>query len=1681
MAQYPAPPLSFMSDDLVQIAELRNGLPLQDYNLTDAQFENFICTNLTNENLPYDLTDNFPYDASFNPSTDNSSLSIVNDEDVNGPQLLGKTVILNNETLINSESFAIKMNYASTGSEGNPDSTSAGIGAGIDSSIALDASTNSVYDSNLKITITPNNDDQYTDDLSMINQTIWGVNFNRNNNAMDYFATINSVYEQDENPSPFYIVESSNNTVSLGNNNSLWFNENKHGISDASGILETNSISNNYLLSTNHINSAVTNNGYTTFSEFNKYKLLQNKPATTTVLSASGSAMPIKYVNGAPVDLSSTTFDFSNVFMNTTNVGSGFTVKLDISANPTPYDVSSNELFTVDNSTLVNNPNENYIKLSNINTRDHFLEEYTGSLTAESVYGTGNEQYIDISNNFETLDGSYNATNGLIQLAIDTMWDRVYYADGFNTYLSHGTPSNLTDYVDVVYCGEENGNETTCLSGNLLTTDDVSFYLQVKATSTIYSNPNDFFNANTKNLAYDNSAILVIADTSNNSSANYEDFTLDSRIPYDANKVYIISVQNESILTAESQLLDQNLDPVTGTTSTVTMSGVDLSGLPYTDFRIRLDTKKVSDISNQLHLTNHWTLKNPNDYMIGSALKTSVIYDDYLFMTTDPHMDISMQYVFQIANPVCASTQAIKHRIKIEFKDLSENLQYNSTPTVFYLDDQDITLNPISSIDTSGVTCTDISSNNTSYPVSDYTFQKYTRTSTYTAEFDSKFQFYHNLTFITPTVTENAIFYKIFKGGIEQPSYLLRYFSCIGEGHLLSNVYVSLVGEPVYTEFKYTQTVCSILTATILGTTNNVDYVELPDVDPVPIDPFFRQNCVILNITTGGHGHADISVRFNNGVTVDQPLYYIEMQNAIGANLSLKSKRYIYDASTNGTQLDNYTPYNNFYGTLMSSAPLLYTDVSDNGGILTVTIKTASNGTTLAVISQPNNYLNDYNIILCPAPILQIDTTIGSNPTNSTRRLVFNNTVKIVDGIYYYLDPNGVIIGASESFNLVTDSFKLWFVDDEAFPNNNTAYTGNFVKFNESNIQTWLTCLSNTYNQTRSISFTQLRGYKQSISNNDIITLLRTTMSVTFFFAVDGNLAYQMFDNIYYGKTITIDNAGYNGTFYNLGLKLHFTKSMLKNERQGQEYDWYIHVSLPKYSLTVTANPFNTSIVGKKSSGYLTDASNSLFYPYFNYVKPSSIKSNTAYSVTVTYTVPDLVVYSATTPSYIGNPVDVSGWTQNATVSHNTLLNNYNVINSFRISRDSSYNVFYNNYNAYFVISPPVVSVYSNDTTTDSIPINYNPVYIGSFHINTFNNTYVNKRGTLITNQWLNFREISIKSYNSYLNVNTSAKRFRIEGNYLKVEFYAGGVGTGPSGPAAVDASGLVLDTLINDIQMTQLEDGGLYDNNHVRVVYNGYSYDIYYKQYLVSAHTNNSSENVKFNVGNAFINSPLVSYLRLPSGRGTNVTFFQANVAYDLSGIDSSYYMIIDKYISDITVNYNSFLDTSVREIFFPITNHYVKQIAISSDIVDGSGNIISYSELVDLITYNDISNCSWVEDLTFGAVQYSGITMSALTEQGRLNMQDVFKYNSGDSLDSKALYIYRPDLIRARNIIGTPIYRVTNGGNVHAPRVTTSNLSLFVAPNVAPIDSNIPGFNDIQSLFAQNSLMNDGNIYRP
>jgi hypothetical protein len=1688
MAQQDSPPLKFNNNNFVKIVELDNSLPLRDYNLSDTEFESYICANLAHEILPDNLTNTFP-------SPEDNSLTILTD--ASGPQLIGKTAFINNDSLINNELFAMKVKYTVLGGI-TADSTNIPIGDINPNTISLDPSSNTIFNSNLKIDISYNNDDQYTDS-NPDNYGIWGVEGTRSTSAGIYntFSAVNSVFNQDSGTSPFYIRENGNNIYSLGQNDAKWFTQEFYGLTVGNGKIAHHDIDNAYTLSSNNIISSVIDEADYSFNQFNKYQLFQDAPTIDLSFSTSNYNLPYQYVDGGSAsDVTTSTFNFSSAFQNTNGVISGFNMVLDVSAGG-GYTMDSNVLFTLDQSELTRDATNSYIQLQNLQDLSHILTIVNGTTTLSSATGSSNPNYITIADEYETLDSNFNGIDGLINIIVDDTNNRVYYPEsagqidgsGSNVTNNYGTKSTLTDSVVVDYPYDATPSIADFSNGVLLVTEDVNFYVEILAPTTVYATESDFLNEDlSRNLAYNSNTVLVLAspDMPTSGAIVQTDFDLSSNLTVGENQIYIISIENQSILTQDSPLLDANDDPVVGTSATVSMTNIDLSNnaSPYSDFEVRLNTKTIGDLSNILQLTNGWSIVgSENTYLQGTALQTGVINDDYLFMTTDPARPIDMSYVFQIANPTCASIQAIKRRVQISFFDLSyskisgDELSYNNTETVFYLDDQDITLNNKLIVDVSMAICNNISSTNPSYPVSSYTFQKHTQTITYTASFLSKFQFYTNVSFQTPEITEQAVYYKIFKNGVEQPSYLLKWFTdgC-NSGNLLSNVYVSLVGEPIYTEFTYSQHACSILTATIWGKDNTNEFVPLP-TDPIDIDPFFRQNGVVVNLLDGepgSNGTASISVQFPSDVPVESSSYKIELSTGLGENQALTSKRYIY--TVGGTELDAYTNngfiYNKFYGTLMLNQPLLTTIVDRVDGMTIVTIKDDADN-VLAVVEHPDTYIYNYNIISGLAPLARVDYTVGLDPTVSSRVLAFDGSITILDGVNYYFNTSSAVVGANETFALVTDSFNLKHVDDNGYSYNTYSTT---QKFDCCNIQVKLDCSADANsNYARGVTFSQLRGY-HNVDGGDAITIDRTVTTATFNLSVDANdnTATEFISNVYNGLSYQLYNVEFDGTDYSLGLILDFDKSMLTS---SDPTSYQIYVTVANYALYVNGSQVATD--------YLTQNTN-LLSPYFNGLQPASIQSASDYSLTLTYTVPDLVINKSQENSYFGNPLDVEDWINHADVSFNTLLDGYLVIPGFQIQQYSLSNVFYESHTSYFVLSPPAVTVYgikdfTNGDAITSLPVYTSGVPLASFHINHDVNYYsINPYWLLYT--VINFYEDTVKPYSDYKTIRNNSnehKYFRLEGNYATIKLYLNGTDSnGSNSPAVVDANTSPIDTLFTREILSDLSNSSPFPGNNVNVIDDSYINTVYYKQFLPSANQYNATANIVFTLGNYFTPQS-TTYLRLAVNTGSSTSFYQSNLVYDASGLSGTYYIVIDRFDTDAVINYNQLLQGgTVNELVFPISTHSTKQFAINNEeIIDENGNLSSISDIITTINYSDIDNASWITDDAF-QLQYLGLTLSGITQQGITNLNNVLTYSSAASLDSKALYINLPDIIKVQNILGNTIYRVTNSGNVHAPRVTTSNVSLFVNPAVGPTTDNIVGAMDIQSIFTQNSLLNNENF---
>jgi hypothetical protein len=1699
------------------------------YNLTDSQFESYLCRQLANDVSPVDLSVNesdysFPNSVSIMDSSLNFNYS---------------TIINNNDNLISSENFAMKLNYVNQ-PVGTRDSYSYNIGDNIPTTISLSNSTSSLYNSNLKIDVSLNEDTQYTDVVydgnrwSSGNQ--WAVDYDRSQPYMNYFSAINSASQDISGISPFFVRESAANSYALGHDPSgvngvythKYFTRNTSGINHNIGTLVPQDICSN-TLNQNYCGSYVQNystgtNGSTApyaydFSEFNSFKIVQDQPSVTdTLLDLSndvlvaGSALPIQF-NGQ--DISAGTFNTANIF-NSGNqkfntIGDGFQMSVIIGdVQQGGYTMASNDVFTLDDSYLTRNYNSPYLKID-VQESNHHVEITNGTLTASSIYETGNDSHIQIGTEAELLQSPFNTENGLVDIYVKTVNNRVYYVDasaggGVNSVYdaSFGTATSLTNHVNVVYTQAEatNAGVSTYLNQNsdLQTTEQVVFDAKVLAPSTANAGS---FPIQGRTLATNNSAVMTIASNTllDPSNIDVQNFTLVSSIPTVSDSIYIISVENKSVLTSpNTQLVDASSSTVTGTSAAVTMQNVDLSGINYEDYEVKLVTKTITDISNALLLNNGWsvvTTDPAHPSMIGTPLKTSVIHDDYLFMTNGNQLDISMQYQFLVDTPLVTSTQAIKHKVTFSFLDLLDNTSYNTSTTVASIDDSELNFTILSTPAPTVLTgCTNIAPsalNTGNYLLSNYTFTEYTQTKTYRATFDAKFPFYTNLLFKTPVITETSVYYKMYDlSGNEQPGYLLKYFKCSDDNQLLSEVSVSL-DHAYTTNFLLTPSVCSIFKAELLGQVPGGSFVTIPNTPIVDLDPFFVLTSTISGIDYGS-GLANITVKVSNNININSTYYTIPLQNAPGANVAFNAKKYVYSVNSPNNELDNFSLYADYYNNLnLTNNIPVKAVVSQSGANLVLTIYDTDNVTVLATVTHPSNFINNYNIIVCLWPFLQVDTYYDGSFKDSIKTLAINNRVNPREGVYYYINQNPAI-GAHEKFGLVTDSFDLYFVHDISYVNQ---YSSRRL-FTESNIDTWLYCNASqgSANYAKSVKFDILRGYTYTNSGQDIITLNRNSTTLTFYIDivgggpnVNGTQAVQEFYNVYNGQTLTVNAAvgqGPNTQTYNLGLKLNVNESMLAN---SETTSYTVYASVANFLSNIDSNPYTPSTIGILKSGFITDNQQQELFAdptngvYIAGVKAACIKSYGVYYLAIKRNVPDLHVSSLATPSFVGDPRTQSGWSSLGDVSYNDFLLVGYVASNLNVYRQTTNVVFYNNYTSYYVVAPPSFDVYGYKSSLNisSVPLRSTSVLFSSFDVNLGTNSYVIDANTTAVTSNITLSQPTTVCYASYLNTSQTKYPFNLKGNYITVSLYNGGIGVNGSATSPYNTdqnSNNFYEVIISSRIYNNITD--ISSSYFTITLDNSLNYQVAYKQYLPGVgYTHNISANIIFSLGNAFTGPPPSNgdgfpsmFLRLKSSQGTQVAFYQSTPVYNPN--TAAYYLQVDKFTTDSTMDYNAILNGSVRELFFPVASHYTKLVYLSNTVLDASSSILNQSDFIANANIDEstFDNLSWIQDNSFN-LQYIGITISALSPWGIDALGDLFKYNATSYLQSKALYVRRQDIIRVLNGIGNSVFRVTNSGNVQSNRVTTSAVSLYVPINTIP-NGTIGGSADIITLFGETTLIN-------
>lgn len=1704
--------------DLLQIKEIDNSVipPPNGVALTNYEFESYICEQLVKEIQPIDLDTDF--------SDVSNSLSIL---DVNSRNFL----ITNNESIITSELVSIKTEYETLPNNGiladyTSVSTNNESGSAVISSIYNDISNSfPTANCNIKIDVRVNQDDQLS--LPSENAADWSVAYDRDP-GMNYFSLINSPSQNNGNY-PLYIQAENNNDKCCGYQPNYYFTSNSNNLVDNSGTLNAIELDYANKITNDYDYNVYPNNASETFGS---YEVVQDTPSTLASSSTNFSDLPYKYnLNSTVLDLNSDIFDTSYVWQSTDGMQSGYTLTLTVGENESGgYSLDGNPTLYLDQTQLNQAYDNSYAQIPNLYNITHYVEITSGTVDlSNTILTSTNTNYISLTDSSETLDASYNLTSGNINIYVKPPSKRVYYADGENNTLfdpssNTGTKSSLTECVDVNYTvGDLSGSETNTifsdyanpLDSPYATTDAPSFYLEVEVPASTWSNTYGYA-ADTRNIASNNNAVLVLAETSGaNLYINRTDFSFNCFISdSDAtNEVDIISITCNSILTEETALTDPSGLEIPFSSSTVTITNIDISGLAYDNYEVLLTTKTIYDISDSLQLTGNWSVTTSNltdsvtiqdtvfpsdasGYIIGTPLKTGAIYDDYMFMTLDNRMDVSMTYEFIVdgpqnswGTPVFSDLQAIKHAVKLTFYDINTNDSeldvsgtpiYNTEQSFVYLDDSEITYSNISYTDICMNTVTGVSLINMSLPNSiihrfgsanTYTFAERRQTKTYNASFDSKFPLYENVVFQTPEITEVITYYAAYDAaGVLLPSYVLKYFTNGVDD--LAQVYVEL-SEPIKTEFVLTQDLLSIFKSTIYASYNGDESVIISNT--ASIDPFFNLK-QLLNVTVNAsQAEATLKIHvFNdpqniyNYTYIDKPYYKILLNNAPGANVSYGASLITYNSQYNSNAFDGFNPYsvfsdvNNYYGEPYTFTDLVTEYVINNANTNTLNIYDVSENLLASIaVNNTNTYLVNLNVIKNIYPLFKVQASNGAhtmdNGPDSTAYMWGNNAQQLeVDyGIYYYYIGNSALYtfengysSLNDTFTLVTDSFKLEFVNDVTFPNNNSAYNTDPVLFYNELIQNSLENTANLYyNRTKGVVFSLVRGYYSLPGGNGVDNIIIKRTGTTFEFGLGSPVnATQIFTNVAYGSNLLLDNV----SSYNLGLILSATQSILSST-DNTYYE--IYVTVADYYLESNGQ----TIV----SGYLSDTNNLLHYqdyPGIDGVFATSIFVTTPTVLTVTYTVPDLVVNYST--EYIGNPA-LQSYSSYTSYQYNDIVNNYQTIGPAEFQKVSNI-VFYEPSIYYYVVSPPVVSVYGIPYSNiyNSVPISDDSSYFISFHIldNSTYPTYVIPSNLLLPdNSRITFKEIvfkqtSTKNYSDYVSTDVAYSPINIKGNYVTVSLFSGL----PSPPvndatlAAHDSTrtafDILYDGLIDDINL---------DPVHYTVTQDAdLNWKIAYYQKISNDYWTADSPNIYFTVGTNFTQPNLTGdnsyYLPFKVAQATRVVMYQTTINY-ISPFDSSntdisgvYTLTIDKYTS-VDTDYNNLFSTNpnLRYLTFELDGHYQKVFDISA--TDVSGDIIPQADIQVLITMSDISNqFPWVDDLSFNGAD-SGLSFQMLNQNGSSTLHDFFVYDNTANIRNKALYIQRKDFINLKNIIGQKIYRVTSDGITYTPQVTTNLISLY------------------------------------
>jgi len=1659
-------PLRIANSDVnfLDVTEITNSINSKsNATVTEDRLEKMLCHRLINIKSPQDVSTNL---------IQSDTLTIEG-----GREKINGIMIANNEDLIDSELFALKLKYTTENVAPVDVSYLYSYGSALDSKVVKKAATDSFQTSKLKISVEFNNDAQDSIDENG-NQGDWNIQFDRSrDDQTNYFAALNSNLNTTNGSYPLYITELTNNDYIL--------NDGKYIASiDASNQHIYGDFSSTYKLETHNLTYDICDNHVYQSSDFTMYKLVQ--PIPTVVLTTTGVASDLPIVTSSGADITSVSFsDFktnvdSVLGNNINNITDGFKIEVDIGYGSNGgLTVEENNILSIDTTAIKNS--DEFVAAGIKTGDDHMYIDITnGSLTLSGTDVSSNTANVSLSSGEENLISPYNTTNGNVKIYVKPTNERT-------TFVSGNNQGDIAKNINVLYnCVESlayDSNGCSKLDESMLKNQDVNLKAGIVVPTTDLATRGECFTSYESpqlNFRKSEKSLLTIANNPNydETRITYNDVSFVSNINtyFEDTKIVYISINNKNILTEETPLRapgeGNTFKNIPHSLVTVTAENINLDSYPYDDYKIKLYNKTIStDLSNSVQSTNGWYLQstNGNDYLVSSPIKTSILYDDCLFMRSE--MDTSFNYTFNIATPTVTNAQSIKHRIDISYNDieLSNNGIPYLVPKHAYLDDNDISYSTPVIIQTEESTLENnhyTINNNAPQQidhVSKIIVKKIINTITYNVSFEPKLPFYLNLKLQSPTITEYVEYYALYESdGTRLPDIYLKYLKDTSQNpKSLSLVTVTQPeGSTFSTTLKVTPSGCSTLKAVFYGETAGV-LDKVPLSDEPHVDPFFNTQSFIK---IGETKTVTLIIQVTYPTILSDQYYIIDTTNKPGEKTSFETNLYLYDTTDHsGTNrsFDNFHPYINSWVTsttesvwmngktnpteisLTNTVTLETITLDDGSEKIGLTLRLFYGDDEIAKITQPNTLINDFNIIRCVNPLVITYSQINENEWNTSYTTATKKTVtssdriiQVADGVYLKTNDTNPEQFSYIEFSLKPDQFSVEFVNNYSAINGTWASQQDFTNI-DADITNGLKLTvysADADHDTRSVTFDKYRGYNRIGSTNgvDTINLVRTGMSALFTVDTSNNGIFtQRFTDFTTDGTYTVSDASnVNGINFDLGLKFNGLLSLLDEDTESDRI--YIDVQPASISWRFI-NPDDESF--SSGSSTLTDTS---FPDLFGW-KPRRILSD-EYNLTITYTIPQVQYYTLqdSGANLSGNPVDKTNWSSNPssiTINTETGFNESGI----HIYRTQEYVPL--GFTAYAVVTPPQMKLNYIRTAAAVSGFPYNPsVSHGTPSVNLQSEYYVtidndsselddyevpilnNSNSVTITNT--NLHQIQ-KFKNT--NLATKVNYFVLLGNYMTINYYVG--------DNIPPSSGGVTDPVYPRATIDQLS-----QNDKILVEKTGTLYNIRYKQFIsVGGDTNlNDVYNIYFSISDAFLTPPPNDLIiDLNTSASTSATFYQSAVKL----VDSSFILIIDKFESS-GINYDA-LGENLSEVFFVITKHSTCSFVFDGNNLQDIGDSMYNTADESNFDVNDLFRGISENDITFTETNFqtanSGVTLTALSSAGKTNLKNIIFRSLNATNLSRTLYFDAKDIIRVNSLFGLPIYRLTNYGNVRTPAITS------------------------------------------